>query len=84
MDDNINHNKTQSPQKTGVHQSPVEDEKPSKLEQKTHESYLRRYKRMRKPNLRNANTVVVGEEEIKQFETFEKEAKNSHWKKSLY
>lgn len=30
-DDNIEHDEVQSPQKTGVHQSPIEDEKPSKL-----------------------------------------------------
>lgn len=36
-DDNIEHDEVRSSQKTGVHQSPIEDEKPSKLKLRTPE-----------------------------------------------
>ena len=48
-----------NPQKTSVHQSPIEDEEPSAPKPRTPKSQLKRSKRVRKPNLGYANAMVI-------------------------
>lgn len=69
-DDNIEHYEVQSPQKIRVHQSSIEDEKPSKLELRTPEPQLKRSKRVRKPNLSYTYGVIAEEDEIKELDMF--------------
>lgn len=59
--EDIEQNEAQSPWKTGVHQCPIEDKEPRRLEPRTPEPQLRRSERVRKPNLRYINAVVVEE-----------------------
>lgn len=50
--DDIEHDEAQSPWKTGVYQSPIEDKESSETEPRTPKSQLWRFKKVKKQNLR--------------------------------
>ena len=57
--DDIEHDEVQNLWKTSVHHSPIDDEELSAPEPRTLKSQLKRSKRVRKPNLRYDNAVVI-------------------------
>ncbi|XP_057997456.1 uncharacterized mitochondrial protein AtMg00820-like [Hevea brasiliensis] len=70
---------TQNSWQTSVYQQPSEEGEIDKVEVPTEQSQPRRSTRIRKPNLKYANTAITEEEVAKEPETFEEASQNSMW-----